>query len=43
MELNGQYRIPAARERVFTALCDPAVLQRCIPVLEEMVRLSVSE
>ncbi|TWA82325.1 hypothetical protein FBZ83_10711 [Azospirillum brasilense] len=43
MELNGQYRIPAARERVFTALCDPAVLQRCIPVLEEMDRLSPTE
>lgn len=43
MELSGQYRIPAERERVFTALCDPAVLQRCIPVLEAIDRLSPTE
>lgn len=43
MELSGQYRIPAERERVFAALCDPQVLQRCIPVLEDMDRLSPTE
>lgn len=43
MELTGQYRIPAERERVFTALCDPVVLQRCIPVLEDIDRLSPTE
>ena len=43
MELSGQYRIPAAREQVFTALCDPIVLQRCIPVLEGIDRLSPTE
>ncbi|MBP2312036.1 CoxG family protein [Azospirillum soli] len=43
MELSGQYRIPAERERVFTALCDPVVLQRCIPVLEDIDRLSPTE
>ncbi len=43
MELNGQYRIPAERERVFAALCDPVVLQRCIPVLEEIDRLSPTD
>ena len=43
MELKGEYRIPAERDRVFTALCDPAVLLRCIPVLEEIDRLSPTE
>ncbi|WP_207458096.1 carbon monoxide dehydrogenase subunit G [Azospirillum sp. SYSU D00513] len=43
MELRGEYRIPAGRDRVFTALCDPAVLMRCIPVLEEMERLSPTD
>ncbi len=30
MEQSGEYRIPAARGRVWQALNDPAVLERCI-------------
>jgi len=29
--------VPAARERVFAALVDPAILQRCIPGCESLV------
>ena len=31
MELKGEYRIPAPRERVWALLNDPAVLRECIP------------
>ncbi len=31
MEMSGQYRIPAPREKVWQALNDPAVLKECIP------------
>ena len=37
MTLNGVYRIPAARARVFAALNDPVVLQRCIEGAERLV------
>lgn len=40
MELQGDHRIPADRERVFNALCDEAVLMRCISALEAMERRS---
>lgn len=43
MELTGAYRIPASRDRVFQALCDPAILMRCIPVLEQMQRHSETD
>lgn len=42
MELTGAHRVPAPRERVFAALSDPALLVRCIPVLETMERHSVA-
>ncbi|MEQ9638739.1 MAG: carbon monoxide dehydrogenase subunit G [Alphaproteobacteria bacterium] len=31
MQMSGEQRIPAAREQVWAALNDPAVLQACIP------------
>lgn len=43
MKLSGQYRIPATRDRVFAALCDPDVLLRCIPVLETIDRHSPTD
>ena len=30
MKLQSTYQVPAARDQVFAALTDPAVLQRCI-------------
>lgn len=36
MKIEGTHTIAAPRERVFAALTDPAVLQRCIPGCEQM-------
>ena len=36
MELKGEYRIPAPRERVWSMLNDPAVLRECIPGCETL-------
>lgn len=36
MELKGEYRIPAPRERVWAMLNDPAVLRECIPGCESL-------
>jgi uncharacterized protein len=36
MELKGERELPAARERVWQALNDTAVLQRCIPGCESL-------
>ena len=38
MHLQLTYTLPAPRERVFAAMTDPAVLQRCIPGCEQMVQ-----
>ncbi len=38
MDVTGERRIPASRERVWAALNDPAVLQSCIPGCESLVR-----
>lgn len=38
MQLEGSHKIGAPRERVFAALVDPAILEKCIPGLEEMVQ-----
>lgn len=43
MDITGTHSVPGRRDRVFAALCDPEVLMRCIPVLEEMERLSPSD
>jgi carbon monoxide dehydrogenase subunit G len=36
MKIEGTHKIEAPRERVFAALTDPAVLERCIPGCEQM-------
>lgn len=38
MKLTGTYHLPAPRERVFAALIDAEVLQRCIEGAERLVR-----
>jgi len=43
MELTGEYRIPAPRDKVWQALNDPNVLQRCIPGCESVEKLSDTE
>lgn len=43
MNVNGEYRIPASRERVWEALHDPEVLRACIPGCEELRRASETE
>ncbi len=43
MEISGEFRIPATRERVWAALNDPDVLQKAIPGCEEIERLSETE
>jgi carbon monoxide dehydrogenase subunit G len=40
MDINGEFTIPAPRERVFEALNDPEVLKRCIPGCQELERTS---
>jgi uncharacterized protein len=36
MKIDGAHKIEAPRERIFTALIDPAILQKCIPGCKEM-------
>ena len=36
MKIEGTQKIDAPRERIFAALTDPAVLQKCIPGCEQM-------
>jgi hypothetical protein len=43
MEIKGEYRIAAPRDRVFAALNDPAVLQACIPGCESLEKTSDTE
>ena len=43
MEIKGEYRIPASREKVFAALNDQAVLQACIPGCESLEKTSDTE
>ena len=43
MEIKGEYRIAAPREKVFTALNDPAVLKACIPGCESLEKVSDTE
>jgi uncharacterized protein len=40
MEMTGEYRIPASRQRVWEALNDPAVLKACIPGCKALDKLS---
>ncbi len=36
MKIDGTHKIDMPRDRVFTALTDPAVLQKCIPGCQQM-------
>src|SRR6058998_3669452 len=38
MKLSAAYTVAAPRERVFTSITDPVVLQRCIDGCEKMVK-----
>jgi carbon monoxide dehydrogenase subunit G len=40
MEIKGEYKIAASREKVFAALNDVAVLQACIPGCESLEKTS---
>jgi carbon monoxide dehydrogenase subunit G len=43
MEMTGEYRIPAPRPTVWSALNDPAILQACIPGCESLERGAENE
>lgn len=43
MEIIGQQLIPQVQQKTWDAICDPAVLQLCIPGCESMVKTSDSE
>ena len=40
MEISGEYRIPAPRDAVWTALNDPAILKDCIPGCQSLEKVS---
>jgi uncharacterized protein len=43
MDISGEYRIPASRQRVWEALNDPAVLRTCIVGCKQLERVSDNE
>src|SRR5215468_5289865 len=43
MDMTGEYRIAAPRQRVWEALNDPEILRQCIPGCEEIQKLSDTE
>ena len=43
MEITGEYRIGASRDRVWKALNDPEMLEKCIPGCESMEKISDTE
>lgn len=43
MEMSGEYRIPAPREKVWAALNDPQVLKETIPGCQSVEKLSDTE
>lgn len=43
MEMSGEYRIPAPREKVWAALNDPEILKECIPGCESLEMTSDTE
>ena len=43
MDMSGEYRIPAPRQKVWEALNDPAILKQCIPGCESLEKLSDTE
>src|SRR5215469_11507850 len=43
MKIEGQQKIEVPRERVFDALIDPAVLQKCIPGCEQLEKTAENQ
>ena len=43
MDMSGEYRIPARREKVWAALNDPDILRQAIPGCEEIIKHSDTE
>ena len=43
MEMTGEYKIPAPREKVWDALNDPEILAKCIPGCQELNKESETE
>jgi hypothetical protein len=43
MNLTGEYRIAAAREKVWEALNDPEILKQCIDGCQELIKVSDTE
>ncbi|MBA2598655.1 MAG: carbon monoxide dehydrogenase subunit G [Chloroflexia bacterium] len=43
MEISGQHRFAAPRERVWELLLDPKILQQCLPGAEELVEIGPEE
>jgi len=43
MDMTGEYRIAAPREKVWEALNDPEILKRAIPGCQELTKLSETE
>ena len=43
MEISGQHRFSAPRERVWELLLDPKVLQQCLPGAEDLVEVGPEE
>lgn len=43
MEISGQHRFSAPRERVWELLLDPGVLQQCLPGTENFVEVGPEE
>jgi len=43
MDMSGEYRIPAPRDKVWQALNDPEVLRASIPGCEELTQVSPNE
>ena len=43
MEMTGEFRIPAPRQRVWEGLNDPEILKQCIPGCQTLERVSDTE
>ena len=43
MEMSGEFRIPAPREKVWAALNDPEILKQSVPGCQSITRLSDTE
>ncbi len=43
MEMTGEFRIPAPRQRVWEGLNDPEILKQCIPGCETIEKISDTE